>query len=288
MQMQKIYFTKMHGAGNDFIFIDYKINPNFIFDSKKIKKLCDRRFGIGADGVITINDVVNYDYEMTYYNADGSTGSLCANGARCSIRFAEKTHRLHNGIAKFVSKNIEFSGNVISDELIKFNLNKPENIKLNCSAIVDGYQIDYNFIDTGSPHAVISFDKLLNSNANFGLSSLSEMDVNKLGKLVRYAEDFKPGGTNVNFISIVDNEIEIRTYERGVENETLACGTGSVAAAVIGYLTNNLKPPITLKTRGGDRLSVNFEIENEELKNLSLTGPAKIVFDGSIEEKFFL
>lgn len=286
--MQKIYFSKMHGAGNDFIFIDYKINPAFKIDSDKIVKLCDRRFGIGADGVITIEDVSGYSYRMGYYNADGSTGSLCANGARCSIWFADKTSRLKDGAAKFVSNGVEYSGNVISDELIKFNLNKPKGVNLNCSLHSLGLKIDYDFIDTGSPHVVINFDKLLNSNPGFGSGSLKDFDVNGLGSTIRYADQFKPGGTNVNFIGIDNNEIEIRTYERGVENETLACGTGSVASAVIGYLNYDLKPPITLKTRGGDKLVVNFEIENNELINLSLTGPAKIVFEGSIEEKFFL
>lgn len=286
--MQKIYFTKMHGAGNDFIFIDYKVNPGFIVDSKKIVKLCDRRFGIGADGVITIKDIENFNYNMNYYNADGSTGSLCANGARCSIWFAEKTSRLKNGEAKFISIGIEYSGVVISDELIKFNLNKPKDINLNGSLLSSGFNIDYDSVDTGSPHAVINFDKLLKRNPNFKFNSLSDLNVNEFGRSIRYSDNFKPSGTNVNFISIDKNEIEIRTYERGVENETLACGTGSVAAAVVGYLNYSLNPPITLKTKGGDRLSVNFEIENEELINLSLTGPAKIVFEGSIEEKFFI
>lgn len=286
--MQKIYFTKMHGAGNDFIFIDYKINPGFVIDSEKIIKLCDRRFGIGADGVIAIEDFENYNYKMYYYNADGSTGSLCANGARCSIWFAEKTSRLQNGYSKFISNGIEYSGKVLSDELVKFNLNKPKDLKLNCSMLISGFNIDYDFVDTGSPHAVISFEKLLNRNQDFKFNSLSEMNVNEIGRSIRYSDEFKPGGTNVNFINIDNDAIEIRTYERGVENETLACGTGAVAAAVIGYLNYNLKLPITLKTKGGDRLSVNFEIENEELINLSLTGPAKLVFDGSIEEKFFI
>lgn len=286
--MQKIYFTKMHGAGNDFIFIDYNVNPDFEIDSKKIIKLCDRRFGVGADGVITIEDIENYNYKMGYYNSDGSTGSLCANGARCSIWFAEKTSRLKSGKANFISNGIEYSGKVISDELIMFNFNKPKDITLNSSLLCSGFFINYNFVDTGSPHVVINFDNLISKNIGFKIKSLSELNVNELGRSIRYSDNFKSGGTNVNFISIDKNEIEIRTYERGVENETYACGTGSVAAAVVGYLNYNLKPPITLKTRGGDKLFVNFEIENEELINLSLTGPAKIVFEGSVEKKFFI
>ena len=130
--MQKIFFKKMSGAGNDFIFFDMNQNTGLLLTPEKIRNLCNRRNGIGADGVITIEDLADYSYKMVYYNADGSTGSLCANGARCSIWFAEKTSRLKNGIAKFVSNDAEFSGEVLEDELIKFNLNFPKKIRWYC------------------------------------------------------------------------------------------------------------------------------------------------------------
>jgi diaminopimelate epimerase len=288
--MQKIFFKKMSGAGNDFIFFDMNQNPRLLLTPEKIRNLCDRRNGIGADGVITIEDLADYNYKMVYFNADGSTGSLCANGARCSIWFAEKTLRLKNGIAKFVSNDAEFSGEVLDDELIKFNLNSPKKIKYNFKVKAFRQMITSNFADTGSPHVVIKISDVLKDAANPNSSFKNVMDfpVFNLGREIRYSEDFKPGGTNVNFIDVIDNVIHIRTYERGVEDETLACGTGSVASAIICYVSDNLKPPITLKTFGGDYLTVNFEVENQKVKNLSLTGPAKIIFEGSIDEKLFI
>jgi diaminopimelate epimerase len=150
--------------------------------------------------------------------------------------------------------------------------------------------ITSNFADTGSPHIVIKISDVLKDavNPKSSFQSILDFPVFNLGREIRYCNDFKPGGTNVNFIDVIDNVIHIRTYERGVEDETLACGTGSVAAALICYVTDNLKPPIKLKTYGGDYLTVNFEIENQKVKNLSLTGPAKIIFEGSIDEKLFI
>ena len=288
--MQKIFFKKMSGAGNDFIFFDMNQNTGLLLTSEKIRNLCNRRNGIGADGVITIEDLADYNYKMVYFNADGSTGSLCANGARCSIWFAEKTLRLKNGIAKFVSNDAEFSGEVLDDELIKFNLNSPKRIKYNFKVKAFGQMITSNFADTGSPHVVIKISDVLKdaANPNSSFKNIMDFPVFNLGREIRYSEDFKPGGTNVNFIDVIDNVIHIRTYERGVEDETLACGTGSVASALICYVSDNLKPPIKLKTFGGDYLTVNFEVENQKVKNLSLTGPAKIIFEGSIDEKLFI
>jgi diaminopimelate epimerase len=150
--------------------------------------------------------------------------------------------------------------------------------------------ITSNFADTGSPHVVIKISDVLKDTVNpkSHFNSILDFPVFNLGKEIRYCNDFKPGGTNVNFIDLIDNVIHIRTYERGVEDETLACGTGSVAAALICYVTDDFIPPIKLKTYGGDYLTVNFEVENQKVKNLSLTGPAKIIFEGSIDEKLFI
>jgi len=280
----------MSGAGNDFIFIDKNQNPELILTSEKIKNLCNRRKSIGADGLITIEDLADYSYKMIYYNADGSTGSLCANGARCSIWFAEKTARLKNGFAKFIFNDAEYSGEVLEDELIKFNLNSPKQIKYNFKIKASWQMMTSNFADTGSPHVVIRISDVLKDalNPKSSFQNIMDFPVINLGREIRHSSDFKPGGANVNFIDVIDNVIHIRTYERGVEDETLACGTGSVAAAVICYVTDNLKPPVTLKTYGGDYLTVNFEVENQKVKNLSLTGPAKIIFEGSIDENLFI
>jgi diaminopimelate epimerase len=288
--MQKFLFKKMSGAGNDFVFIDLNQNPGLTLTPEKIKNLCNRRSGIGADGLITIEDLAGYNYKMVYYNADGSTGSLCANGARCSIWFAEKTSRLKNGIAKFISSDDEYSGEVLGEELIKFNLNSPKQIKYNLNINAHGQLIAANYADSGSPHVVIKISDVLKDplNPKSSFNNILDFPVFELGREIRYSSDFKPAGTNVNFIDVIDNVVHIRTYERGVEDETLACGTGSVAAALICFFKDNLKPPITLKTYGGDELIVNFDVENQKVKNLSLIGPAKIIFEGSIDQKLFI
>lgn len=288
--MQKFLFKKMSGAGNDFVFIDLNQNPGLTLTPENIKNLCNRRSGIGADGLITIEDLAGNNYKMVYYNADGSTGSLCANGARCSIWFAEKTSRLKNGIAKFISSDDEYSGEVLGEELIKFNLNSPKQIKYNFNINAHGQLITANYADSGSPHVVIKISDVLKDplNPKSSFNNILDFPVFELGREIRYSSDFKPAGTNVNFIDVIDNVVHIRTYERGVEDETLACGTGSVAAALICFLKDNLKPPITLKTYGGDELIVNFDVENQKVKNLSLIGPAKIIFEGSIDQKLFI
>lgn len=287
--MNEIYFYKLTGAGNDFVFVDRKQNPEISLTPSKIKKICNRRFGIGADGVIIIQDVENFDFEMLYFNADGSTGSLCANGARCAIWFAEKTGRLKNRKANFISNSETYSGEVISDEKIKFNLNPPSKSKFNFRVKAANQLIKADFIDTGSPHLVIEISDVLKDPMNpfSNYQSISEFPVNTLGKELRYHKDFSPAGTNVNFYYVEDNKIYIRTYERGVEDETLACGTGSVATALSVYFRKKISPPISLITWGGETLIVNFEVENQKVSNVSLTGPAKIVFEGKISGNFF-
>jgi len=275
--MKKINFTKMSGAGNDFVFIDLKLNTGIYITDNFIKQICDRRNGVGADGLITIDDSSNYNFIMNYYNADGSTGSLCANGARCAILFASQTGRLEGKSAHFLSNEIAYQGKVISDSEIQFNLNPPQKIKYNFKVKANGKLLNAHFADTGSPHVVIDIDE---SEGN--LSSLENIPVEKLGREIRYLPEFAPGGTNVNFVHRKDDAINIRTYERGVEAETLSCGTGSVAAALICYVTHKISTPIKLITKGNEKLFVNFEVEDSRVKNLTLTGPANKIFTGEI------
>ncbi len=282
--MEKISFIKMSGAGNDFIVIDKKLNPLLNLDHKIIRKLCDRRYGIGADGVITISDSKIYDFEMEYFNSDGSTGSLCGNGARCAIRFAENSSRLHGNKTNFLSNSVPYSGEVLLDNLIKFDFNSPGKLKLNFKVKAANQLINSSYVDTGSPHVVIKIDDVLKDTNRLDsrYSDLDQFPVFELGREIRFLKEFSPDGTNVNFMKIIDGIVHIRTYERGVENETLSCGTGSTATAIIIHLIDNLQPPITLLTRGGDRLIVNFNIINQKIENLSLTGPANIIFSGEI------
>lgn len=280
--MQKVKFVKMTGAGNDFVVIDKRLNEGLSVNTENIKYLCNRRNGIGADGLITISDSKMYDFTMEYYNADGSTGSLCGNGARCAIKYAEDSERLKNSDAKFLSNNTVYSGFVMKDGKYRLNLNPPADIKLNMELEVFSSKINLDFIDTGSPHVVINIDKIKSTNKEIDFTDLNNFPVYKLGKEIRYHKSFNPQGTNVNFIKINENKIFIRTYERGVENETLACGTGSVAAALISSINYKLSPPVSLITYGGDELIVDFRKEDEKFGNVSLTGPAVTVFSGEI------
>jgi diaminopimelate epimerase len=278
IEMEKIIFTKMSGAGNDFVFIDKKQNDWLQVNTDFVQKICDRRNGIGADGLITIEDSSTHNFIMNYYNADGSTGSLCANGARCAILFASESGRLMNNKAEFISNDITYKGEVISNSGIKFYLNPPKKIKYNFKIKAGGRLLNAHFADTGSPHVVID----INESEGF-LTSLDSIPLEKLGKEIRYLPEFSPGGTNVNFIEVKNGAINIRTYERGVEAETLACGTGSVAAALICFVTQKLSIPVKIIPKSNEKLFVNFDVENSKVRNLSLTGPVKVIFTGEMK-----
>lgn len=282
--MRQYYFTKLSGAGNDFILFDSKLNPDLDVNPLFISKICDRRNGIGADGVILFNDSHDLDFTMKYFNADGSTGSLCANGARCSLHYAYKTNRIGNNNVLFLSNGIQYHGKVLKEELIQFFLNEPENLKTNFKIKAAGQLIAASFINTGSPHVVIKISDVLKvpNQIHSNTFSIDDFPVYEIGKEIRYSKDFAPQGTNVNFIELSGDVIKIRSYERGVENETLACGTGSVASAIISFIQDKLQPPVKLIAKSGDELIVDFKVEDNRFMNLALTGPAKIIFKGEI------
>lgn len=269
----------MSGAGNDFIIIDKTLNTGFILKNNDISRLCNRRNGIGADGIITISNLDGYDFGMEYYNADGSTGTLCGNGARCAIKYAQISNRTNGDTVRFLLNESEHSGEFLPDGQIKFNLKPPEQIEDNGMVQFEGKTIPVSFINTGSPHIVIEISGLPDEEMRM---DLEKVEVLAIGRKIRNDNEFAPGGTNVNFIKISDNKIHIRTYERGVEDETLACGTGAVAAAIIGSKKFDLKPPVSLITKGGDELVVKFDRAELEYKNVSLTGPVKEIYKGKI------
>lgn len=279
----------MNGAGNDFIVIDKLKNKSVSLSQNQIANLCHRRKGIGADGLILIANSKDSDFMMQYYNADGLEGSLCGNGARCAIQYAANSKILKNEKAVFTVKNENYQGEIIKDGLVQFNLKPPKKIKLNFRIKAASQLIRSHFADTGSPHVVIEIEDVLAlpKDLNSKYRHIQNFPVLELGKEIRYHKDFYPEGTNVNFIQIKNDKISIRTYERGVENETLACGTGSVAAAVIASAYRQLKPPIEIKTWSGDELIVNFQIVGNRFENVSLTGPARIVFNGEFDLEEF-
>ena len=283
--MENISFVKMSGAGNDFILFDKKNYPALKLDSDVIQKLCDRRNGIGADGIITISDNGKYDFLMEYFNADGSTGSLCGNGSRCAIKFAKITGRLKSEDVNFISNGKEYKGKLINDEKIKFFFNDIEDLKLDICIDAYNQKLKASYLNTGSPHVVININDILNNQTV--IENLDNVPVFEIGKEIRYLKEFSPGGTNVNFIMIRDNKVYLRTYERGVENETLACGTGAAASAVIASLKYGISSPVNLVTKGGDELIVDFVLHQNKIKELALTGPAKITFTGEISGKVF-
>ena len=273
--MKNISFVKMSGAGNDFIIIDKAQNPEIALTNNVISRLCNRRNGIGADGIIIISGHEEVDFSMDYFNADGSTGTLCGNCARCAIKFAHDTGKTKSNHVSFISNEIEYTGELLNNGLIKFNLKPPVNIEENISLEIAGSGISASFLHTGSPHVVIVVD------------DIDDVPVIKIGREIRYSESFAPEGTNVNFIEKTGKKILIRTYERGVEDETYACGTGAVAAAIIGNIKFGVKPPVSLHTKGGDELVVDFIADGSDYKNVSLTGAVKEVFKGEISIKLF-
>jgi len=242
--MRNVTFKKFSGAGNDFILIDKEEFPGLVLSESQIQKICDRRRGIGADGILLVDKLDGFDFSMRYYNSDGTLGSLCGNGARSIIRYADFSGRLKSAITKFIFHNEQFSGEVLNSNEIKFNLNTPTKLKLNFEIEILNNKLNVSFIDTGAYHVVINIDEKGND-----IGTIDSFPVEQYGREIRYSKYYQPLGTNVNFISIRNEEINIRTFERGVEAETLACGTGSVASAMISYLTGKVVPPVRLVTK---------------------------------------
>jgi len=253
-------FNKYQGAGNDFIIIDNRknlINPS---DSKLINSLCDRRFGIGADGLILVSEHPDADFEMKYFNSDGKIGSMCGNGGRCTAHFSLK-HKIAGKKQRFMAFDGIHEAGVMND-IVRLQMSD-----INEYRIIEG---NY-FINTGSPHYVVF------------TSEVDRMDVYAEGRKLRWSPLFAPGGTNVNFVEVRDGGLYLRTFERGVEEETLACGTGVTASAIASVLKGHFDTaPVKVKARGGN-LEVDFRVIEGNIRNIWLTGPATFVFEGKFK-----
>lgn len=282
--MEKYFFTKMSGAGNDFILFDSKLNPELNFSNEKITQFCSRRTGIGADGILLIEDAAGYDFGMKYFNSDGTSGSLCANGARCSLQYAKLKGLLKSSKAKFVFNNIAYTGEIFTDGNVKFDLLPPSEIKINFKIKTAGQLVNACYANTGSPHIVIRIEDVLKNSLDLSSSykKIEEFPVYDIGKEIRYHPDFAPEGTNVNFVQVENGKIKIRTYERGVEDETFSCGTGAVASAVLMLYNKLVNKPVEILAKSGDQLFVDFIFDGQKFTDVSLTGPAKVVFNGEI------
>jgi diaminopimelate epimerase len=252
-----MHFFKYQATGNDFIMIDNRMGTFDKGDILTIKKICDRRFGVGADGVILIEEHAKLDFSMIYFNADG-TQSLCGNGSRASVKFARDLGIIDNE-AEFMTIG-EILTAVIDGDVVYLKMPDVKGI--------ESYKSDY-YLDTGSPHYV-QFTR-----------NVDELSIDTAGPEIRFNPDFEKG-INANFAEIVDsNTIFVRTYERGVEAETLSCGTGVTACALTSSL-KGLKSPVSIRTRGGE-LRVSFEKDGKGgFRNIHLIGPAEKVFEGEI------
>jgi diaminopimelate epimerase len=261
-----IKFTKYEGAGNNFIILN-----NFKKDYSKLKKsqirnLCNRHFGIGADGLILINKSNKADFEMVYHNADGKVGSMCGNGARCAVLFC-----IHAGLIKNKAMFLAYDGLHYAIADIRGNSIKP-NIEITMSDVASIKKLLNGFVlNTGSPHFVKFVD------------NIDRLDVVAEGRKIRNHKLFKEEGINVNFVTAKEDKIYIRTYERGVEDETLACGTGITAAAIVAHFAQVInQSKIKVIAKGGN-LSVAFSMKNYSYRNITLKGPASLVFQGAIK-----
>ncbi|MGB9628660.1 MAG: diaminopimelate epimerase [Thermodesulfobacteriota bacterium] len=269
----KIPFMKMSGSGNDFILIDHR-NPFLKEDHLKefVQKVCRRRVSVGADGLILIENSDKADFKWRFFNSDGSEAEMCGNGGRCVARFASL-----KGIS---SSNLTFetSAGILSAEVkgkrVKLELTQPHSLKLDGIIPIEGNEITFSHINTGVPHTVLF------------TQDIERVDVVRLGRMIRYHPLFAPHGTNVNFVRLENgSQISLRTYERGVEDETLACGTGAVASALVAGFKGLVKSPVSINTRGGEVLTVYFEIEEGEVKKVFLEGDVHIIYEAEMWEE---
>ncbi len=252
-----IRFKKYQGTGNDFVMIDDRGGEFPAENYKLVARLCHRRFGIGADGLILVRAHPDCDFEMRYYNADGQPGSMCGNGGRCAVMFARQLGIFKNS-CRFMASDGLHRGQIQNG---KVRLQMQDVASVQCH---DGYF----FADTGSPHYVAFVD------------DVDTFPVVEQGRKIRQQPAFAPGGTNVNFVTRRADLLDVRTYERGVEDETWACGTGATAVALVAALQNS-QSPVMLKVKGG-QLQVAFERQGKAFKNIYLTGPATHVFSGEV------
>ncbi len=270
-----IPFTKMNGAGNDFVVIDNR--KSIVPDEAKekfVEKVCNRRFSVGADGVIFIenSDSDKVDFRWDFYNSDGSTAEMCGNGARCAARYA-----VDNNIAQAPNLSFETIAGIINaevgDETIKVKLTQPHDFEQGRKVDLDSASHTIDSINTGVPHAVLFSDKIDDIKT-----------IKPIGSAIRFHKEFAPAGTNVNLVEITGKDsIKIRTYERGVEDETLACGTGATAAAILAAKREKVAAPVKVKIASGCELKIHF---NPSLDNgfgeVILEGPAEVNFQGTL------
>lgn len=253
-------FYKYQGTGNDFVMIDNRQQAFDKNDTDQVAFLCDRRFGIGADGLILLENHDTYDFKMVYYNSDGNESTMCGNGGRCLVAFARDLGVINNETVFEAIDGVHHAS--IENDTVKLQMVDVDSVETYNTHV---------FLDTGSPHHVEHKD------------NIEDFDIKTDGAKIRYGEPYNEEGSNVNFVKkVTDDTFTVRTYERGVEDETLSCGTGVTAVAIAMHATKETKDNlINLNVRGGE-LKVSFEEDNGAYKNVWLVGPAKFVFKGTV------
>ena len=261
----------MSGAGNDFIIIDNrdgKVKDTNLTDF--ISGVCRRKMSAGADGLILIETSKSCDFRWRFFNSDGSKAEMCGNGARCAARFAHVT-----GIAGSVL-SFETDVGVVSAQMnndrVKVRMPEPSDLKMVYPLALSNRSLEISSVNTGVPHVVVMVEHV------------NDIDVIELGREIRFHQSFSPAGTNANFVERQkNNTIEIRTYERGVEDETLACGTGAIASAIVSAGRFNLSSPVDVRTRSGEKLTIYFDTEEGHFSNIYMEGYARIIYVGELQ-----
>jgi diaminopimelate epimerase len=263
-------FTKMNGAGNDFVMIDNRAGDVRLAPDQ-IVWICDRHRGVGADGILLLEKPQNgADFRMRYYNRDGGEAEMCGNGARCFAKFANQVASAGEAVRFETPAGI--IGARLNGDSVTLDMSEPKDLQLDIELSAQGQQELVHFINSGVPHVIVP------------VTNVDSVEVHRRGEAIRRHEKFQPAGANVNFLEKRGaNEIKIRTYERGVEAETLACGTGVVAGALIFGATEKLSGPISVTVRSGAELSVDFRRDGDRFSDVKLIGPAEFVFEGTIE-----
>ncbi|UEG48779.1 diaminopimelate epimerase [Ferruginibacter lapsinanis] len=258
----KAEFFKYQGTGNDFVIFNNMNGQIPALTVKQVNRLCDRKFGIGADGLMLLSKKEGYDFEMIYYNADGNESSMCGNGGRCLVKFAYH-QGIHREEYKFIAIDGEHDAEIDTNGIVSLKMKDVDHVEQGA---------DHAVLNTGSPH-YIKFS-----------SNVKDTDVVGIGRAIRYSNTYGAEGINVNFVETIDNDtIYVRTYERGVEDETLSCGTGVTAAALVSAHNDNGFNQVEVETPGG-HLSVEFDkLDDNHFENIWLCGPAEFVFKGEVE-----
>lgn len=264
----QVQFSKYSGCGNDFILIDHRSPFLPQFSRELVQKLCHRHKGIGADGIILLEKSAKADYRMRIFNADGSEAEMCGNGLRCLAKFLQELgENKKNATIETLAGIHEISR--VGDN-IKASMGAPKDLRKGVILSLVRKKVEATYLDTGVPHAVVFEDQLAN------------IPVAEYGRQIRFHPNFAPKGANANFVEkLGENRIDVRTYERGVEAETLACGTGATASAIAFSLKTQAKPPIEVKTRSGDTLIIDFSYGADgQIEQVTQTGPAEKNYQG--------